>query len=548
VSLEDAASVARRLLDEIETPVGRVGRDGVAVLSPYEVRGLGFRLVIVADLAEGGFPGRVPSDTVLLDAERARLAAALDVSLETAERRGALAPALLSLALQAARERAVLVLPRLDAGTGSPRLPSRVLLEAASAAAGDWVDADEIERGGAVSELIRRVPASAIPQVSSAAARDHVALDVRELDLALLLDRGSFSERGRAVYLGGLLGEAGAARRRAALRSPHGQALTPFDGQVDPVRARAAVAALLATPIGPTALRSYIDCPFGFFARYLLGITVDEEPGLTLDIEPLDYGTLAHDILEQLYRRVADDAALGRDEALALLPDLVDERARRAERDGLTGYPLAWSVKRRQLLADLTRAVATDPVWQGQMRPAHLEWTFGDAATPPLEFEVDGSVVRFSGRADRIDLSVDGAAAALIDYKTGKGEAEDAALKRQIDIQLRVYSLAAALLTPPPAEVRASYRLVTRKGGFRDLDLDEGGGEVAEALRAVVGVVLSRMRAGVFPRWRESDRRCSYCDYDTGCAARSWVFERKLGDERLAPLKQLKEGVHVASR
>jgi hypothetical protein len=31
-------------------------------------------------------------------------------------------------------------------------------------------------------------------------------------------------------------------------------------------------------PRRPTALRSYIDCPFGFW-RYLLGITVDEEPG-----------------------------------------------------------------------------------------------------------------------------------------------------------------------------------------------------------------------------------------------------------------------------
>ena len=235
------------------------------------------------------------------------MAAALGVSLETAERRDALAPALLSLALQAARERAVLVLPRLDAGTGSPRLPSRVLLGAASAAVGRRVDADEIEHGELPSELFRRVPASVVPPAPGASLAADLALDERELDLALLLDRGSVSERGRAVYLDGLLGAAGAARRRAALKSPHGALLTPFDGQVDPARADAAVRALLATPIGPTALRSYIDCPFGFYARHLLGITVDEEPGLTLDIEPLDYGTLAHDILEDLYRRVAED-------------------------------------------------------------------------------------------------------------------------------------------------------------------------------------------------------------------------------------------------
>ena len=156
--------------------------------------------------------------------------------------------------------------------------------------------------------------------------------------------------------------------------------------------------------------------------------------------------------------------------------------------------------------------------------------------------------MRFAGRADRIDLSADGSAAALIDYKTGKGEAEETAIKREIDIQLRVYRLAAALLTPPPAEVEAAYRLVTRKGGFRDLALDESEGEVAEALRRIVSVVLSLMRAGVFPRWRENDRRCSSCNYDTGCAGRVWVFERKVGDDRLAPLKQLREEGLAASR
>jgi hypothetical protein len=112
---------------------------------------------------------------------------------------------------------------------------------------------------------------------------------------------------------------------------------------------------------------------------------------------------------------------------------------------------------------------------------------------------------------------------------------------------LRVYRLAAALLTPPPAKVEAAYRLVTRRGRFRDLALDESESEVAEALREIVSVALSLMRAGEFPRWRESDRRCSYCNYDTGCAGRVWVFERKLADEKLTPLRQLREGILAPS-
>jgi RecB family exonuclease len=264
-------------------------------------------------------------------------------------------------------------------------------------------------------------------------------------------------------------------------------------------------------------------------------------------MEPLDLGLVIHGILERLYRRAADDPAVGQPEALAMLPDVVAERGRQAEREGLTGYSLAWKVKQRQILADLTRAVRDDPVWTGTLRPALLEWSFGTAEVPPVELAIDDLVVRFAGRVDRFDVSPDGQAAALIDYKTGKGDAEKRALKRHLDIQLRVYRLAAASLTPPPGEVTAAYRLVTRRGDFRELRLEEDGSEITEALRRVVGTALAGMRAGVFPRWRESDRRCAYCELEAACAGRVWVFERKKDDERLAPLRRLKEGTDAAS-
>ena len=74
---ESFADVARGALPALETATDqRVGRDGVAVLSPQQLRGLSFRVVVFCDLAEGGFPPRPAPDPVLLDGERVLIAAA----------------------------------------------------------------------------------------------------------------------------------------------------------------------------------------------------------------------------------------------------------------------------------------------------------------------------------------------------------------------------------------------------------------------------------------------------------------------------------------
>ena len=79
-----------------------------------------------------------------------------------------------------------------------------------------------------------------------------------------------------------------------------------------------------------------------------------------------------HAILAGLFEVVASDPALGRTGALELLPDLVDRACERAEADGITGYGLAWAVRRRQMLADLRRAIEVDPCWNDGLRPARL--------------------------------------------------------------------------------------------------------------------------------------------------------------------------------
>ena len=189
---ESFAAVARRVLSGLEAATdARVGRDGVAVLSPQQLRGLGFRLVVFCDLAEGGFPPRPAPDPVLLDGEREKVAQRCGARLPGSAELSAEADALFALAREAALERFVALYPRLASSTGRPRLPSRALLGLARELAGRPVAFEELDSPGGLGGLVRRVGGGRGEPV-----------DLRDLDLGVLSGGG-----GRRGSQAGELGE-----------------------------------------------------------------------------------------------------------------------------------------------------------------------------------------------------------------------------------------------------------------------------------------------------------------------------------------------------
>ena len=202
----------------------------------------------------------------------------------------------------------------------------------------------------------------------------------------------------------------------------------------------------------------------------------------------MEFGSLAHAILEDTYRQViAGDLEL--DGALAAVSAAWRVRCAEAESWGVTGAALAWQVRRDVLLEDLREAVRRDPVFTtGGGSPLGVEWRFGDRHGNPVTLELDGGrVVRFAGRLDRVDLTATGAR--VIDYKTGAGGTEKQRLKDGLSVQLPVYQLAVrqAWSDARPGTRRAGsrvavpYRLVTRRGEFADLPLPAGRGGRAGA-------------------------------------------------------------------
>ncbi len=208
----EMAAVLREQLAAARVPVGRVGREGVAVLTPLDLRGVRFHTVVVAGLSEGGFPARGRPDPILGDTERRQVSAALGVRLPLAEARDAESVFLFALACEAARARLVLIVPRTEAATGRPRLPSRLLLRLASSVAGHPVGLDEFLSGAPLRPVWRRVAGRS----GDTAVSGGVWIDARERDVGDLLTLGAASPGAAGEYLRGVLEQPSGAPRRLA--------------------------------------------------------------------------------------------------------------------------------------------------------------------------------------------------------------------------------------------------------------------------------------------------------------------------------------------
>ncbi len=536
VVVTEMATTLRELLAGASVPARRIGRDGVAVLTPLDVRGLRFHSVVVAGLAEGGLPTRGRPDPILGDGQRRRLREALGARLPLAEQRDAESMLLFAFACEAARERLTLLAPRSDAASGRPRLPSRLLLRLASLAVGHPVGLDELLSGAPLRAVWRRT--AGMPAHDDATV---VWLDGRERDTALLL---ALSERHRAAartYLKAVLQDPGLVERRLAQwRAGRSPQVSSWDGLLGG-EARAALAARhpFDVELSPTRLERYIGCPFTFLLRDILELEAPEEPGESLEIEPMEAGRVAHEILQRAYDAVIA-ADLDRDAALAAVVSAWQTACAEAEARGVTGAEVSWEVRRAILLEDMLEAVRRDPVFGcDDERPAMTEWSFGERAGRPVALELpDGRRVRFAGRIDRVDAT--GFGARVIDYKTGAGSTEAKRIKAGLSVQLPVYQLAVRQAGGRSNDrITSLYRLVTRRGDFLDLPLSGDGDEAVARLRALVVAAAALVDAGLFPR--TSKAGCDHCDIGYACGVTGWARARKREHELLADVVDLQD-------
>ncbi|MFT3699022.1 MAG: PD-(D/E)XK nuclease family protein [Kofleriaceae bacterium] len=601
--------LAERLADlVVRRTVARYG--ALLVASIEAARGRSFDLVFVPGLAERMFPQKIVEDPLLLDGDRARLDAVFvnqrhadfqsaarhrelheptgvdiantaspassaprgaesrDVSasssaddldatlertfgLERREDRLAEERLALRLAVGAATDKVVLSYPRIDLEQGRPRVPSFYGLEVLEAGEGELPGFDELGRRANVTGAARiGWPAPANPLD---------AIDEAEHDLALLdaLVRGSAKAPiGAAHYL--LAANPHLARAlRARARRWDVKSWKPADGFiVTTADARTALAAHTpdARSFSPTALEQFAACPYRFVLRTIVRLEAREVPEQIETMNPLDRGSLIHDVIFRLMLRLRDrDLLPVRAATLSDARDYLDEILEQVTaewHDKL--YPAierVWNDGVQSIRADLRewlRRLSEEPTWV----PHRFELAFGldtkqdrdpaSIATPvktPIGLTLRGSI-------DLVERRSDGMLRAT-DYKTGKAKYVVEGKRKETPIiaggkslQPVLYAMILEEMLKAPVDGGRLYYCTT-KGDFSEVNvpLDD---DARAAGQLLADTLAHHFEKGFFPAAPDKGE-CTWCDYRSICGPYEEQRAKIKNKDVLVPLTKLRD-------
>ena len=487
VSFETFAEFAGKALAAGREQPEKFQGGGLFVSDVMGARGLSFDFVCVLGLVEKNFPRVIREDPLLLDDERRQISADLPL-----KRRGYDEEHLLfDLATGTAREQLVLSYPRIDAGSARPRLPSCLLRPF-------------------------NLKARVVPLAKFAHGND--ALDTREFDLTLLKIK-----RLPVALLAEISPHL--ARGLPAEQLRWGELkLTPHDGL-----APSAGVALEELVVAPTQLETFAFCPFKYFCKQTLSLERWEEPEHIWSADPGEIGSAVHDILELFYKQAALPLQpKERETYRQQLRDLARQRLDEFERDGVTGLPVVWSLRRAALVRDLLKFLDLEIARADDLVPCEFEKVFG--LTPVLRLTL-------RGRIDRVDIA--GKRARILDYKTGKPyHKKDDAFDGGEALQLPLYALAAERAFGLSV-VSSEYAYLS--GGRYVRFTGEALRNRAGDLSLILETFAAMLRAGEFPQYT-GHGLCGWCDYRPICGnAIEQLAARKLDDKRLAPFLAVKE-------
>ncbi|MEP6954788.1 MAG: PD-(D/E)XK nuclease family protein [Solirubrobacteraceae bacterium] len=460
------------LVEGLEVRPARAGWAGtgfVAIAGPGAVRARRVRALFACGLTEGSFPRPGRPEPFLGDAERRAINAAGGLRLRLRED-----------ALDA--ERYLFY-------AAASRPTEKLVL---SWAAGDD-EGRPLVRSLFVDDLLDHV--------------EDVAVDMRRLGAAgfdaPLAPTPRAAERARAV-------------EQTPAPAPH----------VAPLRDAEVLAGLAEREAwSASALEAYASCPVKWFVERLLRPDVLEP-----DPEPMLRGELAHRILEDAFRELANGGGRltpGRlEEARAILHAALKRHSAGAK---LSANPERLRSALRRLEADLLRYVDHAAHAGSEAVPAHFELRFGGADDERPAAELAGGALKLTGRIDRVDvLSSPTTRQALVyDYK-GKTAPARAKWVEEARLQVGLYMLAlpqvlgvaaAGGLYQPLGSEDARPRGAIRADadpGLRTYRPDRASEEeLDELLNGVLAVALDAL-AGI--RAGELAPRPERCAWNGGCA------------------------------
>ncbi len=520
-------------------PGGRLGRDGVVILSAMSARGLSFDHVLIPGLVERKFPALARPDPLLFDEEREELASATSRPLSQKvfprpdEERFVFAAC-----ADAARHRLTLLAARRDASLDRERTPSQLFTRAVDSFEGRPVETADYSGD--------RRPAALRVTKLGAPGEEGPALNASEVR------RKALRAHGAATIAHGFPALARAREAAGLRRRPE---YGPFEGRIRDSDLLAGVAARLSgNPLSPSAVEMFAKCPYRFFFARVLRLRAFDEASERGEVDDLGRGSLFHDAARRIAwdRRGLPFRSLTASEAAVLSRRHAEEAIAAWEEEN--GYRLTPSLVREitgsRLVEQLEAWLRHERDLPGDFTPTGAEVRFGPrrssvedaelSSDEPLRCDTPGGELAMTGRIDLVAVGEAGSLLRVTDFKVPRKLSNaqrilGAAGKGRFVIggelsQLPVYGLFAAENLCPsggqPERIRSEYLYVAPEktgGPVEVLSVGfnvEARGELLENFRTVLGTMETAIRQGVFrPRTETfvSKNPCFFCDYQTIC-------------------------------
>ena len=289
-------------------------------------------------------------------------------------------------------------------------------------------------------------------------------------------------------------------RARAAFQAAFALELGPHDGLVRP--RHPAVTRALQRRHSATSLRKLLRNPHGFVATYALGWTQPRPQRRVLALEPVDRGSLLHELLEDALTELQRRGALTEHDE-ARLHEVVEAAcgrvAERWELERPVPPPLAWQaeLKRARRVAVEMLALAGEP-YPGQRSYAELPFGFearaGDGDVPRLwppdaEVTLPGTDLRLRGVIDRLDLDEANRRVRVIDYKSGKDRELKSDLEGGEELQRTIYTAVVKQLLGAEYTVEAGLLYAGASAPRTLTDPDASVRQLADAVNEAVGLL-----------------------------------------------------------
>ena len=550
-SWKPAAADVRSALEAAACPAPR-GESLVDVLDVLDARAMRYAHVFLLGLGEGQFPQRAPEGSLLTERQRAAWAPH-GVALE--QRGDFICREMLLFYLATSRAEETLTLCYSESDpAGRPGAAGAFLTTLLEPLGG----LEAMEKAG----LLCRVPRGQFLTDAAEIATDRDAVNAA---VAGLFDTAA--RRGPATNRA--LAWAATNRpdvlRRAAwgLYARHRRlqkgTCNSFDGRIaDPALLKA-----IQERYGPRAVFSasqfntFGQCPWQFFAHYVLKLAPLEVPQRQL--EPLTRGLLCHDVLYEVYRRLATSpgspvrlADVEPERLSQVLREAMDEQARRIDLRS-PPFPVLWKVLQGQILRDLERYLRRQRE-RGEIdiESMHFEFSFGLPGTPgaqrqdedsrpePVAIPTPAGDVILHGKIDRIDRvrAGDQAGLLVIDYKTGALPKASEILDGR-SVQLPLYAAALERLLGEPCLGGAFHAIGRQKHPeqwFARVECkkdkcseNEGYTADLEVVLQKIGGFVADIRAGRFDLMPAHD--CpGYCPFRRICQFSPARQEHKFGE------------------